>query len=479
MGKSKKRLFAALSCAAMLLSGCGAPTGGESGSAGTETQGSVARDGLRAVWVSSVYNLDYPSKGTADPAALKQEADSILKNAAELGMNAVFLQVRPSCDAFYPSELFPWSRYLTGDQSTAPKSKFDPLEYWVEQAHALGLELHAWLNPYRVTKGGQAEFDALSSKSPAKQHPEWVVEYEKNYYLNPGLPEVRELVVQGAEEIVRNYDVDGIHLDDYFYPETDFDDAATYETYGGGFSDPGDWRRDNVNKLVQELDTRLHAIKSGLSFGISPSGVWRDKKSDSRGSNTTGAYESYSRAYADSRRWVKEGWVDYICPQVYWEIGHKSMDYATIVRWWAETVRGTEVKLYIGMADYRTDEAKDASSAWYGGKAVREQLALNKTIPEVAGEAHFRYRFLVKNEDLRDIYLREYAGVTAGGSVGADAETLAWLAKLPAAEQTHWAAADYGKLGIVKGNENGSFTPDAPVTRATAAVMLRRAMGTI
>lgn len=470
-------ILAAVLCAALLLGGCGVPTGGETAA---PVRVSMARDDFRAVWVSTVYNLDYPSRGTEDPAKLKREADAILTGAAEMGMNAVILQVRPSGDALYPSELFPWSRYLTGDQKTAPKDGFDPLEYWVEGAHALGLELHAWLNPFRVTKNGKTELEALSDKSPAKKNPDWVVECRDNFYLNPGLPEVRELVVQGAEEIVRNYDVDGIHLDDYFYPEGDFDDAAAFETYGGKAT-LGDWRRENVNALVQALDKRLHAIEPGLSFGISPSGIWRDKKNDNRGSATTAGFESYSASYADSRRWVKEGWVDYLCPQVYWEIGHRTSDYATIVNWWADTVRGTGVKLYIGMADYRAGNS-DAASPWHGVKAVRAQLALNKTIPEVSGEAHFRYAFLEEVEGLKDLYLSEYAGV----EVGPDKETLAWLERLPKDEQTHWAARYYGKLGamgIVTGKDDGTYAPEESVTRGSVCKLifssLRELNGTV
>ena len=173
-------------------------------------------DEFRAVWVATVYRLDYPSQATTDPAVLKRDADAILQGCVDMGMNAVILQVRPSADALYPSELYPWSKYLTGTQGTAPKNGFDPLAYWVERAHALGLELHAWVNPFRITKGGAAEFQALTADHPAKLHPDWVVEYEGDYYFNPGLPEVREYIVRGAEELARKYDIDGIHLDDYF-----------------------------------------------------------------------------------------------------------------------------------------------------------------------------------------------------------------------------------------------------------------------
>ena len=364
-------------------------------------------DQFRAVWVSTVYRLDYPSKATTDPAVLKADADKILQTCADLGMTAVILQVRPSADALYPSNYYPWSADLTGRQGQAPADGFDPLEYWVERAHALGLELHAWINPFRVTKGGQSEYDSLTADHPAKVHPDWVVEYDGKYYFDPGLPDVREYIIQSAEELARNYDIDGIHLDDYFYPGANFDDGDTYAQYGSNFSDVGDWRRDNVNQLVKALGERLHAIDPELSYGISPSGVWADRSSQSQGSNTTGGFESYYASYADSRKWVKEGWIDYICPQVYWYIGHSSMDYETIVKWWADTVKGTGVSLYIGMADYQAGNT-DPSSPWHGVEAIRRQLALNETIPQVDGEVHFRYQFLAENTQLQALYREFY-----------------------------------------------------------------------
>lgn len=405
-------------------------------------------DQFRAVWVSTVYRLDYPSKATTDPAVLKADADQILQICADLGMTAVILQVRPSADALYPSNYYPWSADLTGRQGQAPADGFDPLEYWVEQAHALGLELHAWINPFRVTKGGQSEYDSLTADHPAKVHPDWVVEYDGKYYFDPGLPDVREYIIQSAEELARNYDIDGIHLDDYFYPGAGFDDGDTYAKYGSNFSDVGDWRRDNVNQLVKALGERLHAIDPELSYGISPSGVWADRSSQSQGSNTTGGFESYYASYADSRKWVKEGWIDYICPQVYWYIGHSSMDYETIVKWWADTVKGTGVSLYIGMADYQAGNT-DPTSPWYGVEAIRQQLALNETIPQVDGEVHFRYQFLAENTQLQALYREFYHSE----------------------QEVFLNTEDH--MAYVQGSA-GQFHPESSLTRGEAVTLLAR-----
>lgn len=362
---------------------------------------------FRAVWVSTINHLDYPNNTTTDPSQLKAQADTILDNCVKMGMNAVILQVRPSGDAIYPSKIYPWSQHLTGAQGVAPADNFDPLAYWVEEAHKRGLELHAWINPYRVTRSKDADYNSLASNNPALLHPKWVVKHsDGNYYLNPGLPEVRQLVVDGAAEIVQNYDVDGIHMDDYFYPGTDFNDADTFAKYGAGFSNIADWRRNNVDLLVQELDSTLHKLDPDISFGISPFGIWANASSVSGGSNTNGN-QTYSSHYADTRKWVKEGWLDYICPQIYWEIGHNLADYKTLAYWWADVVKGTDVKLYMGMADYKAGNS-NSSSPWYGIKAIQDQVALNATIPEITGEVHFRYKFLLSVPGLQQFYQDTY-----------------------------------------------------------------------
>lgn len=348
-----------------------------------------ASEEMRGVWVSSVYNLDYPSSPTTDPDKLKAEADEILDNCVKWGLNAVFLQVRPSGDALYKSDLFPWSKYLTGSVGTAPQDGFDPLEYWVEAAHKRGLELHAWINPYRITRGKDTEWNSLPSTHPAKMNPDWVVKYsDGNYYFNPGIPEVRDLVTRGAVEIVQNYDVDGLHMDDYFYPGTDFNDAATYQKYGSSFSNIADFRRDSVNQLVAQLDTAVHNIDPDIQFGISPSGIWANKSTDPRGSNTNGS-EHYVSSYADSLYWIENGLVDYIIPQIYWEIGHKLADFATLADWWNDAVAGSDVHLYIGMGAYRC--ADNPTGVWTTTDPLFDSLAYLENKDNVGGCVFFRY----------------------------------------------------------------------------------------
>ena len=354
--------------------------------------------------MSSVLNLDYPSVPGLSADELKREAADILDAAADIGYTAVFLQVRPTADALYASEIFPWSDWLSEAPGQAPAGGFDPLSFWVEEAHARGMELHAWINPFRITKGTPDaplhDPEALPESHPARLNPSWTVNYpDGNMYFNPGLPEVRRLVIDGVSELVRRYDVDGVHFDDYFYPGLDFGDEEAFETYGAGFSDINDWRRDCVNRLIRDTAAAVKGARAGCRFGVSPTGVWANKSSNPLGSATRG-YEGYYSSCADSRLWVKSGWVDYICPQLYWHIGHERAGYETLLLWWADVVGDTPVDLYIGQAVYRVGEGEAPSDAWYDESEITRQMALNDTIPEVAGVVHFRYGSLAGNPAL-------------------------------------------------------------------------------
>lgn len=361
---------------------------------------------LRGVWVSTVVNIDYPTKATVDAEVLKSEALRILDNAKDMGMNAVFLQVRPCSDAIYKSNYFPWSKYLTGTQGLAPADNFDPLAFWITEAHKRGIELHAWLNPYRVTKQSGKEpahdLTSLAPNNPAILHPDWIIKHtDGNIYYNPGIPEVRKLVIDGIKEIIQNYDVDGIHFDDYFYPGMSFADATTYKMYGAGYTNINDWRRANVDILIRDLSQAIKAESKDVSFGISPFGIWANKTTNPLGSDTKGN-QSFSSHYADTRKWVKEGWLDYIAPQIYWNIGYTVADYSKIVSWWENVVKDTGVELYIGQAAYKSNNGT-LTNAWYGVAEIEKQLQLNAKSKEVDGSIFFSYKSFVDRPSLRAV----------------------------------------------------------------------------
>lgn len=356
---------------------------------------------FRGVWVPSVLNLAYPSKPTQNANTLKKEADAVLDNAKALGFNAVFFQVRPSSDALYKSSIYPWSNYLTGTQGVAPTDGFDPLQYYIEGAHARGLELHAWVNPYRITSDA-GQVNSLSVNNPAILHPELVVKYTNGkLYFNPGEPEARKMIIDGIAEIVDNYDVDGIHLDDYFYPGNDFGDADAFAKYGGDFKSIGDWRRNNNDVLIKGIHTTIKAKNKDVEFGISPIGIWANKKNNSLGSNTNGN-ESYYAEFADTRKWIKEEYVDYIMPQIYWPVGDKAADYDVLSTWWADVVKGTNVELRIGMGAYKTNGV-DASSPWYGGAEIKRQMEMNRENPLIDGYSMYAYQSIMKDVNLYNV----------------------------------------------------------------------------
>lgn len=372
--------------------------------ANTALPGRTAKSDFRGLWVSTVVNIDYPVKPTTDPATLKSEAIRILDLAQDTGFNAVFLQVRPTADAFYKSAIFPWSKYLTGKQGTAPAGGFDPLEFWVTEAHKRGLELHAWINPYRVTKKetGQPshDFASLASSNPAVRNPQWVVKHsDGNLYFDPGIPQVRQLIIDGVLEILRNYDVDGIHFDDYFYPSTSFDDQATYNKYKSPGQSLDDWRRENVNTLIRDCYKAIKSTRSSVRFGISPFGIWANRSSNSKGSDTNG-FQSYSGHYADSLKWVKDGIIDYIAPQLYWNIGYSIADYSKLLTWWKNAAAGTGVDLYIGQAAYKAGDS-NPTSPWHGTREIIRQLELNASTEGVKGSIMFTYNSIANYPDLQ------------------------------------------------------------------------------
>ncbi len=357
---------------------------------------------LKGVWVSTVYNLDYPSRSGLTAEQLKQEADDIIENAASMGFNAVFFQARPCADSFFPSDIFPWSAFLSGSQGQAPDGGFDPLGYFTEKCHERGLELHCWLNPYRITrKAAESKEEAISSLSPdhpAVKHPELTVFHSDGcLYFDPGIPEGRALILSGIEEVIEKYPVDGIHFDDYFYPSSDFEDEATYLAYGQGFPSAEDFRRGAVTSFVSSVHDAIQKSGRDISFGISPFGIWANSDQNPEGSDTVGNQSYYSH-YADSLTWVKEELIDYIAPQLYWSVGNREGEFGTLLEWWLKATEDTKVKLYIGQAAYRMLEA-DISSPWYGTGELAKQLELMEE-GGADGTIMFRYSSIMKHRPL-------------------------------------------------------------------------------
>ncbi|WP_328497464.1 family 10 glycosylhydrolase [Streptomyces sp. NBC_00414] len=400
MGRMSRRGFAAVAAAG--LSGLvtaglavaaemseGGGGGGGRGSGGTRRHRRRDPAGaLRGMWLATVANRDWPSKPGLTAQAQRAELLAHLDTAVERRLNAVIFQVRPTADALWASPFEPWAQYLTGVQGKDPG--WDPLGTAVEEAHARGLELHAWFNPYRVAN--HTDPTRLVASHPARVHPDWVVPYGGKLYYNPGLPEVRAFVQDAMLDAVKKYAVDAVHWDDYFYPYPVagqvFDDDAAYAAHGGQFPDRAAWRRNNIDQLVLETAARIKEVRPGTQFGISPFGVWRNATTDPLGSDTRAGVQTYDDLHADTRKWVRENWVDYICPQLYWNIGFAAADYAKLVPWWSQTAQGSRTKLYVGEALYKAgDPAQPA--AWQDPAELSRHLTLAGNHPQVRGHVFF------------------------------------------------------------------------------------------
>lgn len=343
---------------------------------------------FRAVWVATVANIDWPSKPGLTTQQQQNEVIDILEMHQRLGMNALIFQARPSADAFYPSKLEPWTRYLTGTPGKAPEPFYDPLQFWIEESHKRGMEFHAWLNPYRVAQNIN---QPLAGNHVAFQHPEWILKYGDKLYFDPGLPQTREFVVSVVKDIVTRYDVDAIHFDDYFYPyplEESFPDTTSFAMYNRGFSamNKGDWRRENVDILIKMLNDTIKNTKPWVKFGISPFGVWRNKSDDPRGSDTKGGTSNYDHLYANVIKWQELGWIDYLLPQIYWQIGHPAVDFKTLANWWAGNSfnRG----MYVGLAVYKS-EAGATVKEWGTPTELPKQVKLVRSVNGLSGSAFY------------------------------------------------------------------------------------------
>ncbi len=353
------------------------------GSFAIPTKAQQVSQDRRAVWISTVSNLDYPNAANKNNSeAQKREYINKLNELQKLGINTVVVQVRPKADALYESAINPWSDVLTGVQGKYPG--YDPLAFMIEEAHNRNMEFHAWLNPYRITTSG-TDLKVLSSNHPARLHPDWVITSNNALYYNPALPQVKQHIVDTVSELTLNYSIDAIHFDDYFYP-------SSYALPAGEDRDgpTGEQRRQHVNEMIKKVSTAIKEINSATGrhvlFGISPFGIWKNQKSDPTGSNTGGS-EAYYSVYGDSRVWIKEEWIDYVVPQIYWETGHKLADYETLVKWWCDEVEGTKVKLYIGQGIYKDVVAEE----------IDKQLRINEKYEAVKGSFYFSIRDLLNN----------------------------------------------------------------------------------
>ena len=356
---------------------------------------------FRAAWIQSV-NGQFRGMPTEK---LKQNLIGQLNSLQKAGINAIIFQVRPEADALYASRLEPWSRFLTGVQGKAPEPYWDPMQFMIDECHKRGMEFHAWINPYRTKTTLKSE---LAPNHVYNIHPEWFVTYGDQLYFDPALPESLRHICMVVSDIVSRYDVDAIHMDDYFYPYPikgkDFPDDASFARFGGGFSNKGDWRRSNVNVLIKKLHETIREIKPWVKFGVSPFGIYRNESSDPLGSKTKGL-QNYDDLYADVLLWAREGWIDYNIPQIYWHIGHPVADYETLVKWWA---RNTENRpLFIGQSVMNTVQNADPKNPSIN--QLPRKMALQRAYQTIGGSCQWPASAVVENAGkYRDALIAEY-----------------------------------------------------------------------
>jgi len=344
---------------------------------------------FRAAWIASVENIDWPSKKGLPVDSQKAEFIRLLDMHKRDGLNAVVVQIRPAADAFFPSPYEPWSEWLTGVQGKAPSPYYDPLEFMIEETHRRGMEFHAWCNPYRAVKS-----IGRSSVAPdhiTRQHPEWFVRFQNTLYFDPGNKEAQQYVTAVIRDIVRRYDIDALHFDDYFYPYDiveggpagkEFPDRQTYARYGNGLS-IGDWRRSNTDSIIVMISKAIKAEKPYCKFGVSPFAIWRNIDKDPEGSDTRGGQPDYDNLYADILLWLKEGWIDYVVPQIYFEFSHSHAPYATLLDWWARHSYGRQC--FIGLGIYKAG----INAAWRDPTQIPRQIEALRDYPQVQGEVYF------------------------------------------------------------------------------------------
>nr|WP_236942835.1 glycoside hydrolase family 10 protein [Ewingella americana] len=379
---------------------------------------------MRGVWLTTVSRLDWPpisSVNVSNPAVrISQQQKALtdkLDKLKSLGINTVFFQVKPDGTALWPSKILPWSDVMTGNIGQDPG--YDPLQFMLDEAHKRGMKVHAWFNPYRVSVNTKprtvAELNRTLSMHPASVfvlHRDWIRTAGNRFVLDPGIPEARDWITSIVAEVVSRYPVDGVQFDDYFYtesPGSTLDDSQTFRKYGQGFSSKADWRRHNTQLLVEQVSRTIKQLKPNVEFGISPAGVWRNRSHDPAGSSTRGA-AAYDESYADTRLWVQEGLLDYIAPQLYWPFARDAARYDVLAKWWADVVKPTHTRLYIGIALYKVGEPSKNEPDWMvsgGVPELKKQLDLNDAVPQISGTILFREDYLNQPQTQQAVnYLR-------------------------------------------------------------------------
>ena len=351
---------------------------------------------LRAVWIATVKNIDWPSQAGLPTESQQKEMLDLLDFHRKNGMNAVVMQIRPAADAFYDSKYEPWSEWLNGKQGKSPDPYYDPLSFIIKACHERGMEFHAWFNPYRAVVD-QDSTKILAPDHISEQYPEWFLKYGKNLYFDPGEPQARLYLSQIISDVLYRYDIDGVHFDDYFYPykipAVPFPDTASYARYGEFFEEVDDWRRNNVDEFIRVLSRRIKSIKPWVKFGISPFGVWRNQSKDPRGSATRAGQTSYDDLYADIKKWLDQEWIDYVVPQIYFSIGYELVSYDITLEWWQKHHNARH--LYIGQAAYKINNNKD--TRWKDPAQIPSQIRLNRTYKDVQGSMFFSAKSFKSN----------------------------------------------------------------------------------
>lgn len=366
---------------------------------------------MRGVWLATVSRLDWPpvaSVNVSSPASrITQQQDALkgkLDKLKSLGINTVFFQVKPDGTALWPSKILPWSDMLTGNIGENPG--YDPLQFMLDEAHKRGMKVHAWFNPYRVSVNTKpstvTELNRTLSQNPASVfvlHRDWIRTAGDRFVLDPGIPEARNWITSIVAEVVARYPIDGVQFDDYFYAESSgsmLNDGEIFKKYGQGFGSKADWRRHNTQLLIEQVSRTIKQLKPEVEFGVSPAGVWRNRSHDAAGSDTRGA-AAYDEAYADTRQWVQKGLLDYIAPQIYWPFARDAARYDVLAKWWADVVKSTNTRLYIGVALYKVGEPSKNEPDWTingGVPELKKQLDLNESMPQINGTILFRENYL-------------------------------------------------------------------------------------